>query len=249
MKVGHLTFSPLHQNLDASTNSDKLFGFLGATVLIFSVEYIYRIFEQPALTIDERLFASIIGLVHVIAAVMIGLKLYPYVTLCVHVSLLVANFVFYYYQYANHWFLHVWFVGGAILFLRSNPAKQLQLIGLYQFMFLTMLFWTGLQKLLHGAWFQAEFIYASIAGGDPRFEVLPYLVGDSHLIDELKEMAQRTGSGPYRSDKLSLTLLSNSVWLLEVLLPVAMLVQRWRAFVLPCIVVFFVLMQVPLRLG
>jgi hypothetical protein len=93
-----------------------------------------------------------------------------------------------------------------------------------------VLFHSGLQKLLHGYYFLAEFPLVAIATGDPVGQLYAWLVpaaeearlrGINMFIPE---------SGPFRIQSVPLILLSNAVWALEIELAVMVLARRTRRF-------------------
>lgn len=93
---------------------------------------------------------------------------------------------------------------------------------------ITVLFWSGLQKLLAGTWMHGEFLSVAVVQ-DPRFaSALGWLLPDLELA-RLTAMGPEpgTGSGPWRVEGL-LAWFGRAVWFLELTLPLLMLHPRTR---------------------
>jgi hypothetical protein len=131
---------------------------------------------------------------------------------------------------ANHVYLEL-----ALLFLfalldleRDGEAATLA-CGL-RWVVALLLVWAGLQKVLYGTYFRAEFLCWMIAQRPPFAEALAFLLPADELSRLVSAGAREVGSGPYRTHAWLLIAASNAVWIAELVLPALLLFRRTRVW-------------------
>lgn len=107
-------------------------------------------------------------------------------------------------------------------------------------------FWTGLQKLLNGFYFQGEFFSYYLSRQEHFRGLLQYLISPEEL-DRLLGYAKQVGDGPYRSHSPALIALSNAVWVAEMGLAVLLVARRTRMAAVWLTLVFMVLTEIAAR--
>lgn len=127
----------------------------------------------------------------------------------------------------NHFFIELYCVALLCLVDRSGDGEALALSAV-QALTVLVLFQAGLQKVLHGQYFGGEFLAFMVGQGD-RFADLFQLALPADEIARLQGYDPlRTGSGPYRVALPAFVLLSNAVWIAELMLAGLLLVRRTR---------------------
>jgi hypothetical protein len=108
-------------------------------------------------------------------------------------------------------------------------------------------FQTGLQKVLYGCYFHGE-LFAYLTSQDPRFAAFFGSLLPAHELARLTSYnTLHTGSGPYRVDAPLVLLLSNLVWVAELVLPALMLMPRTRKVATLAAVAFVASFQLAAR--
>jgi hypothetical protein len=127
----------------------------------------------------------------------------------------------------NHFFIELYCV--LLVCLMEDDAKTEKLVlPALGWLAALILFQTGLQKVLYGQYFGGEFLSFMIGQGD-RFADLFSLFVPADDIARLQSYdSMRTGSGPYRVGGWLLPALSNGVYGAELLLPIGLLIPKWR---------------------
>ncbi len=115
-----------------------------------------------------------------------------------------------------------------------------------RWMVLIVLFWSGLQKVLYGTYFHAEFLGAFIAF-KPSFAQAFGAVLPAAELARLQSLAARAGAGPFAVNSMLLVVLSNAVYLVEIGLPVLLLWTRTRAAALLAAILFTAALQAAAR--
>ncbi len=101
---------------------------------------------------------------------------------------------------------------------------------------------TGVQKVLHGTWFQAQMM-GDFIGAKAGFGILFGLL-DPTGAEVIRQMTHITvGTGPIRSTAPLMLLVSNLTWILEILIPIGLMVPRTRALVAWMAIGFFFVIQ------
>jgi hypothetical protein len=131
---------------------------------------------------------------------------------------------------ANHVFLE-WGAVGLFAFLDpDDDAEGELLLCTLRWMTLIVLFYTGLQKVLLGAYFRGELLAWMIAQRPPFEEFFGWMLPTSELVRLGELDGESIGSGPYRAASWQLLVLSNAVWLSELALPFLMAWRPTRIF-------------------
>ena len=115
---------------------------------------------------------------------------------------------------------------------------------------------TGLQKAVYGYYFDGQFL-AFVTGTEERFTTFfQYLMPadevarlKSYNLVEVREgvFRPKTGSGPYRVDSAIFVLLSNFVWIAEILIGMLLLLKPTRTWATIAGIVFVVFIEAGAR--
>lgn len=129
---------------------------------------------------------------------------------------------------ANHLYLFVPVAAVAATFRPTKDRERAVAVSTWIGLTLIVFFLTGLQKVLHGTYFDGQFmgIFVDAKSGFGWFVGL--LDADELAYYESLQQVG-VGTGPYNTQSMQLRILSNSVWLLEIVAPIAVLWPRWRA--------------------
>lgn len=91
-----------------------------------------------------------------------------------------------------------------------------------------VLFYTGLQKVMHGLWFRGEFLTWMVGRGNDNWRwVFGWLVPEEE-VQRLFGLGYGPDTGPYRVQSTALLLLSNLTYVAEMALPVLLVIRRTR---------------------
>lgn len=132
----------------------------------------------------------------------------------------------------------------AVLDDRNAEERRLCLRAL-QWIFVVVLFYGGLQKLVHGYYFRGQFLSYSLwrvgfhAG-------LGWLL-PAHEFERLTSYAAAVGDGPYLVSSPVFLIVSNAVWVAEIALAVLLCFRRTRPAAWIAGVLFVVAMEVVAR--
>ena len=130
---------------------------------------------------------------------------------------------------ANHTGLVFVLLGFAALFDLDDREEERLLMQCVRWIAALVFIWAGLQKLLHGMYFQGEFLAWLIAQGTDRWAlVFGWMLNGEDLARLSSYAAQPIYSGPYRVASPLFIALSNSVWVMEIALGVGLLIPRVR---------------------
>jgi hypothetical protein len=140
----------------------------------------------------------------------------------------------------NHFFIELLAVALLCLADRDSEADEVLVLHSLQWLTALVLFQTGLQKILYGHYFGGEFLAFMVGQGERFADLFALLIPASEVARLAALDALRTGAGPFRVESAGLILVSNLVYLAELVLPVALLVRRTR-FVASMIAIVFVL--------
>lgn len=108
-----------------------------------------------------------------------------------------------------------------------------------------VLFHSGLQKLLHGYYFQGETLLTGVAGRDPLAQSLQWLLASGEVQRLMQFRAAVQGAGPFQTESTSFVLVSNALWLVPMVLAALTVFRRTRAFAASAAIAFVVLLNVP----
>jgi len=157
---------------------------------------------------------------------------------------------------ANHVFLEL-VVLSLLAFLdeRRTGEGTLLLQGL-RWVTVVLFFYSGLQKLLYGYWSDGQFL-AYVAATEERFGLVLGPLMPAAELERLRSYnaalaepgvwSVPIGAGPYRVDSLTFVLLSNFVWIFEMVCAAALLVPRLRTAATVAAVAFVVAIELGAR--
>lgn len=122
----------------------------------------------------------------------------------------------------NHLFLE-WLFMSAAASVRIDDADEARLfLGFARATIVIVLFWSGLQKLLHGCYAEGQFLAVSVAANPYFAAPFRWIAGaEVERLEALLPLIR--GAGPFRFEPTWLVVGSNAVWILEMALPLALL--------------------------
>lgn len=145
---------------------------------------------------------------------------------------------------ANHagWSLVVL---STLTLLSGNTTEDRHRAGGYIFVqSLVIVFWTGVQKLWYGTYFQGEFLMV-MARIRPTFAPLVRLVVSPQEWEMITSQPLTGGNSVvWRSTSPLMLVASNAVWIFEIAAPFFVFVRRIRVWVLGAIMLFLLSIQV-----
>jgi hypothetical protein len=102
-----------------------------------------------------------------------------------------------------------------------------------------VLFSMGIQKCLHGTYFQGQFLEFQVAHSDHFASVFRFCLAPQEY-QSLRALGEGSsaGSGPYRFTGVVPLFISNAVWLLPLLAPAFLLWRRTRGWVTVLVIAF-----------
>jgi len=107
------------------------------------------------------------------------------------------------------------------------------LLQVLRWMTAIVFFYAGLQKAIHGLYFQGEFLSWMVGQGSERWADVFGWVLPGEEVQRLRSYGRfEPGAGPYRGDSLLFVLASNAVWIGEMAIGLAILVRplrKWAA--------------------
>ena len=125
---------------------------------------------------------------------------------------------------ANHLYLELLCLALLVL---SGPGRGLALQAL-RWLTVLVLFHTGLQKLLYGAYLHGDFL-AFMVGSQERFaDAFRWILPEGEVLRLEGIDRKAAGAGPYRVDHAGFVLASRLVVVAELLLPILLIAQRTR---------------------
>lgn len=148
---------------------------------------------------------------------------------------------------ANHVLLEL-VVLALLAFLDENDDPERELLGqALRWITVLFFFYSGLQKLLHGRYFDGQFLAYATATEERFAYVFRYLLPAGELQRLLAIGAPQVGSGPYRVQAPLFVIASNLTYVVELALPVLMMLRRTRTWATLAGIVFIVLIEVGAR--
>ena len=128
----------------------------------------------------------------------------------------------------NHRYLEAsFFLAFATLDDEDGP-EQVLLLRCLRAMVLVVLFYSGLQKLVHGYWLRGQFLAWSLWLGNFRTALEPLLSAEE--LARLASQGWSAGDGPYLVSSRPLLIVSNGVWISEMVLAVLLVPRATRRF-------------------
>jgi hypothetical protein len=128
----------------------------------------------------------------------------------------------------NHRYLEVGLGGLLALLDDEERPEQTLLLRALRWMAVVVLFYSGLQKLVHGYWFRGQFLAWSLWSDSFQTALEPLFA--PHAFAQLSTSTWSAGDGPFLATSASLVLLSNAIWVAELGLAVLLIPRATRTF-------------------
>jgi len=106
-----------------------------------------------------------------------------------------------------------------------------------------VIFHTGLQKLLYGTYFQGQFLAFSIATKESFGEAFRLALPAEEFSRLVHSHPKRLGAGPFLVQSPFFLLISNSVYVFELLSPLLLLLRKTRTLATLAVIVFMAFVQ------
>ena len=128
---------------------------------------------------------------------------------------------------SNHFFFELYATALLALAGPGGRGAPLVLQGC-RWLVAIVLLQTGVQKLLYGHYFHGDFLAWMIGRGERFADLFAWVVPAAEVarLQGIDPFAR--GAGPYRLDQPLFVLLSNAVWIAEVVLPAGLIWRRTR---------------------
>jgi len=228
--------------MGSATSASKVRAYQVILALVIFTEYWTKALQTWALVEAEDVVA-LAAVTLLAAAVVHGRWRRP---AFVGFTLLQAWYVWTYFPLTgNHRYLEL-AAAGLFAFLddRKDDERRLLLRAL-QWTFIIVLFYGGVQKLVHGYYFQGQFLSYSLWRVGFHAALGPLL--PAHEFERLTSYAAAVGDGPYIVASPAFLVLSNAVWIVEIALAVLLCLRATRPFAWVAGLVFVVAMEIVAR--
>jgi hypothetical protein len=131
-------------------------------------------------------------------------------------------------QTGNHRYLEM-VLAAVLAFLRDDDDDEVRLtLRSVRWMVVVVLFFSGVQKLVHGYYFRGQFLAYSMWRDGFRAALDPLLPAEE--LERLTSYAGTVGDGPYLVSSPGFVAVSNAVWILELALAVLLVPRATRRF-------------------
>lgn len=223
-----------------SDAKDRLRGFERVLLLHLCVRLATGSF--PSAGVSPSLQAALAGLMAGCLALSFVTRLAPLAVagaLCVMLALLSATFP----VTGNHDFLELWALLLLLIVGRRTQEESELLLAAARWSIVIMFFYTGLQKVLYGSYFDAQYLTFEIVLKPGFAAVFAPLLPAEELARIQQLEPWRVGAGPFRSDAPLLLLASNAVYLFELAAPALLLWRRTRRAAVIGVILFTLAIQ------
>jgi hypothetical protein len=227
---------------DAPVRRAKVAAFQTIFVLVLAVEYWIRAFAKWGQL--SPLYSASLGVVTVLAAcVLAGLgRRLAFGALAVTQAVIVwREFP----ATGNHAYLELVFCVLCAALDRERDDDRVLFLRAVRWSVCVVLFYSGVQKIVHGYWFRGE--YLAFSSHTPSFRAVLALLVEPAEMQRLLALHGEVGDGPYRMSSPLLLAASNSVYLLEMALGALLLWPRTRRFAVPVVLAMLVAIEVGAR--
>lgn len=146
----------------------------------------------------------------------------------------------------NHFFLELYAVAILACAERDRRDDGLVLAGL-RWLTAIVLFLTGVQKLAYGHYWTGDFLAFMVGRGDRFADLFQWVLPASEVTRLQSYDPFRGDMGPYRVRNALFILMSNAVWIAELVLPIGLVVRRTRTAAVGAALVFVVALQLGAR--
>ncbi len=144
----------------------------------------------------------------------------------------------------NHAYLELVLCLCAAFLSPDDEGESLLYLRALRWIVVIVLFYSGLQKLVHGYWVGGEYLAFSL-GSETYRKALGWLVAPGELA-RLAALQGEVGDGPYRAGP-GLRLAANVTWIAEIALAPALCWRRTRSLALVAALVLLALIEVAAR--
>lgn len=128
-----------------------------------------------------------------------------------------------------------------------SPAERGLLLTASRWITAIVIFHTGFQKLLYGTYFQGQFLAYSIATKNSFGDVFKLVLPAEEFSRLVNSHPERLGAGPFTVKSPLFLLMSNGVYVFELLSPVFLLIRRTRSLAVIAVIAFMVFVQAGAR--
>lgn len=129
---------------------------------------------------------------------------------------------------SNHAFLEWLCMTLLALLDPRSPANATLVLQTYRWILVIVLFWSGVQKLLHGTYFDARFFGVAIAQAPNFADIFRPLLAPEELDRLIASNPRRVGAGPFAIQSFLVVVLSNATYLFEIAAGPLLLIKRTR---------------------
>lgn len=148
---------------------------------------------------------------------------------------------------SNHFFIEYCCVALLAFCDLSDAGERALALNAARWLMLIVLFWSGVQKVLYGTYFNAAFLGFSVAH-KPSFEALfRWLLPADELARLQGLRATSVGAGPYAIASPLALLIANGSYLFEIVAPFLLLWRRTRPWAVLATVGFLVCIELGAR--
>jgi len=157
---------------------------------------------------------------------------------------------------ANHVFLEFLCLALLSVLDERDEREAELLLPAFRWLVGIFFFYTGLQKVLYGYYFDGQFL-AYLAGTEDRFATVFRLIIPADELARLQSyndvllrpgvFRPRIGAGPYHVDSVLFVVVSNGVYLFEMLAGILLLARRTRVLAAVASIAFVVMIQLGAR--
>jgi hypothetical protein len=128
----------------------------------------------------------------------------------------------------NHRYLELVLASLFVMLDEGNEAELRLLLRSVRWIVVVVLFYAGLHKLVHGYYFQGQFLVYSMWREGFQTALGPLL--PAQQLGRLTESVGAVGSGPYLATSPLVVGLSNVIWIAEIGLAILLVPRRTRTF-------------------
>jgi len=129
---------------------------------------------------------------------------------------------------SNHFFIEYLCVGLLVLCDPRDAGERTLLLAAARWLTVIVFFSSGLQKVLHGTYFDAQFLGFSISSKPSFAALFGWMVPAAEMERLLALRAVGPGAGPYAIQAPLAVMVSNATYLFELLAPAFLVLRRTR---------------------
>ena len=144
---------------------------------------------------------------------------------------------------SNHLFLELWTLLLLVVIGGHEEAEARVWVAAMRWSVAIMLFYTGVQKVLYGAYFSGQFLIVEMILKPEFSSSIGWMLSPEEWERLRLLIPNIVGVGPYKTSSLLLLLASNSVYLFEMSAPVLLLWERTRRAAVLVVFAFVVAIQ------